>query len=114
MDTVLNEHKEDLAKRGLPLQPTIVITGPLFKIEKCYVCVNEVEYEMDSCIEAVDFALQIFVTTDCDYPHASAALWTFIQIASYEITITTDKTNLSLKLLPSKVVVLNVSFFIFI
>ena len=105
MDTILNEHKEDLAKQGLPLQPIIVITGPLFKIEKCYVCVNEVKYKMDSCIETVDLALQIFFTAHCNYPHASAALWTFIQIAGYEITTTTDKTNLSLKLLLSKVVV---------
>lgn len=86
----------------------IFVVGPLIKIQKAVVVVDEQHYEFDSQIngkpeksvlKALDFAFKVFFVLECHYPKTSSSLWHFIQNSAYDISVAGDRPNASVKVL---------------
>lgn len=95
----LERLKEKLRKQGLTLQPLIILAGPLAKIDKAYVCVNDILYSVDSVLDAIDLCFKTFIVFDSAYPVKSEKYWTVIQKSIYEIDFPTDSTYRSANVL---------------
>lgn len=61
--------------------------------------INDVEYEVECCVRAVDLALKSFFALNCAYPEAAFNEWLFIQHAGFCIEVPGDTLSLSLKVL---------------
>ena len=77
----------------------IFFLGPLLKIEKAVVIVDQQQYNVGSALEAVDLAFKIFFVLQCNYSKTSHSLWQFIQIAGFDISLQNDNPIASVKVL---------------
>lgn len=68
---------------GLTIQPYIVIAGPLKKISARYVVVDNIVYELQSIIQAVDTCFKIIWALNVEYPSECLPVWQFLQRAIY-------------------------------
>lgn len=95
----LNRRTEELRPAGLTLQPIPVFVGPLTAIRAAFVIVNNVQYQVESALHAIQLCIHIFFALDCAYPLNSYTLWLFIQKTYFDINLSTDVCNRSLNTL---------------
>ncbi|XP_047998149.1 uncharacterized protein LOC125235594 [Leguminivora glycinivorella] len=85
--------REKYLKYKLTLQPVIVIVGSSYMdIQKYYVVVNDLFYETNSILKAVDTCFKIFHSLHCQYPTESVCVWNFLQLGLYQLKTKWDKT----------------------
>lgn len=100
---MLELRKRQLQAAHLSLQPIPVFVGPLIAIDAAYVAVNDVLYKADSALHAVHLCCEIFFSLDSAYPQRAAFLWTFVQVAAFNIHLDADIRNRSLSVLTGEI-----------
>lgn len=89
----------DLAKKLLQeseeecLQPFIIIEGVfgIFKIKRTFVFLDNIVYETDSVLHALDICFKAFFVFDLKYPEQASLFWHFIQRFFFKIKTVYDK-----------------------
>ena len=71
-------------------QPLIIAVGLATRIDKYYVVVNEKLYNVETPLSAIQLALKIFFTLDCEYPQNTRTIWIFLQKVLYDIHLALD------------------------
>ena len=76
---------------GLSVQPFIVVVGPsVTQIQKTYVRIDTVMYELSSVAKALDILFKIFITFNTSYPLESENFCYFVQWSVYELYTESD------------------------
>ncbi|KAK0160231.1 hypothetical protein PV328_007659 [Microctonus aethiopoides] len=69
-----------------PIQPYIIAVGKdIETITKILVCVNEVQFQTSSALEAIDICFKLFFVLDAKYPDSSKHIWLLIQMGLYKL-----------------------------
>lgn len=90
------KRQDNYVALGLTIQPYIVVAGPLQKITARYVVVNNIVYELQSIIDAVDSCFKIIWALNLEYPVECLPVWQFLQRAIYKFSETaTPKDKVS-------------------
>lgn len=98
--TRLHERDEKLSFYGLTRQPVVILVGPSLKeIEVVYVVVDNIWYNFQSPLKAVDVCFKIFFTCNLEYPKEGEHLWLFLQKEAYCIKTPNDKQIMSVNTL---------------
>lgn len=70
------------------MQPVICIIGQdLENIQEAYVVVDDQQYRVPNCLDAVALTFKIFYSLDCAYPKPCLRLWQFFQQAGYDLSL---------------------------
>ncbi|KAI0221940.1 hypothetical protein LSAT2_026801, partial [Lamellibrachia satsuma] len=87
----LRKRREECQKRGVTRQPQILALGDTILVAKeFFLLYEEVIYEVDSLVKAVDICFKIFFVLNAQYPAEAADVWTFIQKGLFNITTPYD------------------------
>lgn len=84
--TLARSSKEDV-------RPFIVAVCPTEKPTRCCALVGEILYERSSCVDALQFALTIFLTFNFSYPKATLPTWLLLQRIFMRISVQSDKLS---------------------
>lgn len=77
---------------NLKVQPFIIVVGPSSSnIEKVYIQVDEITFEIDSFLEAVYTLFQVYLVANLSYPLESVNLSYFIQWGVFNIRTDSDE-----------------------
>ncbi|XP_063370220.1 uncharacterized protein LOC134658468 [Cydia amplana] len=80
-------------KKGLTCQPVVICIEPdVENITEFYVYFDDVTYQPESLLKAVDICFKTFHVFDIKYPRESIQPWMFIQWYFYEIHTPQDHT----------------------
>ncbi|CAG9814447.1 unnamed protein product [Phaedon cochleariae] len=70
----------------LTMQPIPILVGKsILNIEKSFVSVNDILWEMESPLKVIDLCFECFYAFNAKYPAESEMVWTFVQQSFYEI-----------------------------
>ena len=79
-------------EEGLTVQPHIIVVGPeVNTVEKIYVVVDEIKYEVESAKQAIDICFKSFHVFHAEYPRPAEHVWLLIQRALYKFSTKSDK-----------------------
>lgn len=82
------------------MQPMPILVGQnIFTIEKSFVTVNDIIWEMESPLKAIDLCFKSYHVLNAKYPAESEMVWTFIQQTFYNIRTIYDGEFTSVKCL---------------
>lgn len=96
MEPALKQRKEKYEKLKITLQPLPIIIGrDLDNIEASYVNVNNVLYNIDNPLKAVDICFKIYHVLNASYPVECEHVWLFLQKLVYAINTPYDKNFVS-------------------
>lgn len=88
----LSRRRERILARGEHEQPLAVIVGSTLEtIEECYVCINDVRYQVPSPLKALEITFKSFYAFQLDYPKDALYPWMVIQNRLYGIQGESDK-----------------------
>ncbi|CAL1682707.1 unnamed protein product [Lasius platythorax] len=88
----LEERTTKLKSFGLTSQPIAVIVGPTFdEINQCFVCINQLRYEVETPLKAVDLVFKSCNALNIQYPPEVGQLFMFLQRAIYNFETVWDK-----------------------
>lgn len=80
IESIVLEKRQAMKKRKLNLQPFIIIIGDgILSVEKIYIRVDDVMYELDSLLNALYVLYQVYTLFNMAYPVESENLSYFIQ-----------------------------------
>lgn len=89
-DDLITAHEKKVklyADRGTPLQPYMIVVGEtLTTIHEFYVCVDKLQYKVNSALSALDILFKIYHVLDAGYPPESEHLWILMQLSLYKFT----------------------------
>ncbi|KAL0114848.1 hypothetical protein PUN28_006123 [Cardiocondyla obscurior] len=89
---VLESRKEKYVKYGLNQGVQSIIVGDdLDNIKHSFVAINDVLYEVETPLKAIDIAFKVTQALDTKYPAECSREWLFLQLAVYEIKTSYDK-----------------------
>lgn len=92
METELSDRRTRILDRKEREQPLAVIVGKtLGSIEVCYVCINDLRYQVASVLRAIDVTFKSFFALQLDYPKDAAYPWMVVQSRIYGICGETDR-----------------------
>ncbi|XP_043468224.1 uncharacterized protein LOC122502305 isoform X2 [Leptopilina heterotoma] len=75
-------------------QPFAVIVGEdLHNITDCYISVDNILYNVDSPVKAIDVTFKIFQAIHAQYPKHAEPLWLLLQICVYGIKTKWDNSK---------------------
>ena len=95
IDREVRNHHHTVQKKGLTVQPIIVLVGPsLSQISTSYVQVNNVRYKLRTPLAAIDLCFKTFFAMDAAYPSECYAVWLFMQRYFYDIYLKEDLNNI--------------------
>lgn len=103
LDSELENHKEALRKQGSSLQPLIVVVGPLAAPQQYFVVINNLKYQCETVLDAVQTAFQSFFVIDLNYPAAAETIWLFFQVAVFGISLETDRPIDAINILKTQI-----------
>lgn len=96
----MHKKREKLKSFGLTLQPQIIIVGPTSKdIHQNFIVIDNILYEVESTLKAVDITFKSFHALHAIYPIESERIWLFLQQAVYNIQTPWDKQDSSVTIL---------------
>lgn len=97
--TTIITRKEIYAALGEnSLQPYIIAVGEnLLSITKAVIVIEDIQYVINSLLDAVDVLFKIFQATNTCYPEESNDVWLFIQKGVYKISTKSDIVNKSVR-----------------
>lgn len=74
-----------LIAERMPIQPFLMVVGKHLKnINKIFVYFDEVKFEFNSVVRAVDVCFKIYHVLNLEYPKPSTTFWTFIENFFYK------------------------------
>ena len=83
---------EAAAKQGITCQPQVLILGSdMYKPEQVFILINDIVYEVDSIVTAVDICMKCFFVYNTQYPVQAQDPWNFLQTLLYNIKTKYDK-----------------------
>jgi len=68
-----------------------VLGSDIFKPDQIFIMINDIVYEVDSVVKAVDLCMKCFFVYNTQYPVQAQEPWTFLQAVLYEIRTKYDK-----------------------
>ncbi|XP_071575054.1 uncharacterized protein [Temnothorax nylanderi] len=81
-----------MSQINLTMQPFVIVVGPeVTTIEKVYLRIDKIMYEMPSVLKAIDVLFKIFITFNACYPKECENFWYLIQWDVYEIRTASDQ-----------------------
>ncbi|XP_048000032.1 uncharacterized protein LOC125237110 isoform X2 [Leguminivora glycinivorella] len=87
----LTTRRDIQLKKGLTCQPVVICVGPdVENLTEFYVNFDDVTYQLESLLKAVDICFKTFHVFDIQYPHESIQPWMFIQHYMYDIKTPQD------------------------
>ncbi|CAG9818738.1 unnamed protein product [Phaedon cochleariae] len=91
-------------KLKLTMQPIPIFIGENYtKIEKSFVSISDIFWEVQSPLQAIDICFKCFHVFDAKYPVESDMIWLFIQQTLYDIHTSYDTDYVSLKSLQCEI-----------
>lgn len=92
--------REKYIKYGLNQGVQAIIVGDdLDHIKHSYVAINDILYEVETPLKAIDIAFKAIHALDSKYPTECIREWLFLQRAVYEIKTSYDKNTNDTKVL---------------
>lgn len=90
----ISRKKSHYSELRLPLQPYVLVLGQSpSNVSQCFVVTNDVIYEVDTLLKAVDTCFKLFFVLNAQYPSVSVEPWLFLQKAVYKIDTPYDTTS---------------------
>lgn len=81
-----------MSQMNLTMQPFVIIVGPeITLIEKVYLRIDKIMYEMPTVLKAIDVLFKIFITFNACYPKECENFCYLIQWNVYEIHTASDQ-----------------------
>lgn len=71
-------------------------------VRKSYIAINDIIYEFESAIAAVDGCFKAFHVLRCDYPAETKPIWMFLQKYLYGLSTSSDTNYTSVTSLYSE------------
>lgn len=85
------EKRNFMYKKGLTVQPYIIIVGPtLTNIHAFYVVIDDKNYETKTLLDALRFCFQLYFVLDIMYLSESQHLWYLLQWELFSVTSDKD------------------------
>ena len=85
------ELSQKLERKGLGLQPVIIITGPtLEEINAAYVQVDNVRYHFNNVLAALDVCYKLIHVVGAAYSESSIEPWLLVQRSLYKYVTQND------------------------
>ncbi|XP_043463560.1 uncharacterized protein LOC122499340 [Leptopilina heterotoma] len=85
LDNKLENLRETINSTGDKFRSVIAIVGPLLNVEAIYVVVNDIKYQTQSILHAIDLNIKIFYVFDYKFTDNVQFVWQFFQSIIYEI-----------------------------
>lgn len=96
MERVKRGKRENAAKLKKTFQPYIIVVGSQFTaVETIYIIIDDVMYNMENILKAVDILYKVFQVLNVKYPTGCEQVWLFIQKYVYGRTTKWDKNDKS-------------------
>lgn len=96
MERVKRRKQENAAKLKTTVQPYIIAVGSQFTaIETFYIIIDDVMYNIENVLKAVDVLYKIFQVLNVKYPPSCEQVWLFIHKYVYGRTTNWDKNDKS-------------------
>lgn len=83
IQAAITRNKEYVIQKELPITPFIIIIGHLNNIKKIYAVFDEIKYQYENLISAVELCYKTFISLQLDYPPGSGHIWSFMQLDLY-------------------------------
>lgn len=78
----------------MSIQPYVLVLGDsLLEASQFFVILDDIVYEVETMIKAVDTCFKVFFVLNAQYPAMATEPWTFIQRAVFHIVTPYDKTT---------------------
>ncbi|KAL0110647.1 hypothetical protein PUN28_013912 [Cardiocondyla obscurior] len=91
IETSKLEKRKFLYKKGLTVQPYIVVVGPtLTNIYAFYVIIKDKNYQTNTLFDAIKFCFQTYFVFDLKYPTECQHLWYLMQWELFNVTYDKD------------------------
>lgn len=88
----MEQEKRKALARNQRVQPYILIEGPsLTDVKTSYIVVDDIRYQFNSVLKALDICFKCFHVFHCQYPPQGEHLWLLVQKALFGIDTKYDK-----------------------
>ena len=88
----MRKRTEESANLGVTVQPQLLLLGHnICRPDQYFIVLNNIVYEVDNLVKAVDLCFKSFFVFNLDYPVQAFDPWSFIQKGLYNITTPYDK-----------------------
>ncbi|XP_066586857.1 uncharacterized protein [Prorops nasuta] len=92
INLLIEKRRDAMKEYKIPLQPSIIVLGStLTKVEKIYITLDDILYEVSSALDAVNICFQLFFVLNIKYPPESQHIWELIQYYFFQIKTKFDK-----------------------
>ena len=92
VDELIETKASYFMNHNLINQPYIIICGPLSKIEKIFVVLNEIKFDCGNLIiDGLYFCYKIFFAFSIDFSEICSHIWSFFHIFIFELEEKTKK-----------------------
>lgn len=92
-DQELRKRRQECSQKGITFQPVLVFIGTPGQFAPYHLAADDIVYDLENALDALNFAFQFFFATDVKYPSACIHIWTLIQLAFYDIKTPFDVTG---------------------
>lgn len=79
MEEAVVRRRDLLAKHNSTVQPFLVCIGTLDNITEAYCVINDIKYQVQTPLKALEITFKLFHSMDAKYPVESFHVWLFIQ-----------------------------------
>lgn len=83
----LESKREICLQNGTCMQPLIIVVGDHHKITNFFVALDNIKFQFNSYLSALDFCFKIFYVLNLEYPHECSLVWTFVQQYFFDIKL---------------------------
>jgi hypothetical protein len=81
--------------RDLCLQPFLLVEGPTYtEINKIYIVINEVKYEYENCLKALDIFFKMLHVMRIRYPSQNEHIYEVIEIVIFKEKISSQRKGI--------------------
>ena len=98
---LVENRKKKYLDNGLQSQPSAFICGSIDKIQSSFILINDIQYNFETPLKAVDCCFKSFFALNASYTTESAHVWTFLETYVYKITTKKQKIAKSIHALIS-------------
>lgn len=92
LEEQIEQRKKKMQSVKQTVQPYIIVVGPtLTQIESYYVCIDDIKYEVNNILNAVDICYKAFQVFNAKYSVDCEQIWTFFQKYIYKRGTKFDK-----------------------
>ena len=94
LEDYVRKRKDSCGNKGVTWQPQVLALGrTIMDAEQFFVLFDNIIYEVDSLLKAVDICFKCFFVMGAEYPRMTSEPWLFIQRFVYQIESSHDRIN---------------------